>query len=189
MEPSPSDPCPLYLHFVDGFVPHGLFSQLVSKSTSWCSETECAQPPNLYLNGARFVIGTQIIHDLILICKKRFVKILLKHRTEGVAASLSHSAEVARNVRLFMEGTLHDLSLELPCLSGMKYKFCVACPYCLLGDNECENHSQLSCIHEDCLHLLEVKQGQRLICMKGFGDKVLTVRGLEKWFSQSTSQV
>ncbi|RMX46704.1 hypothetical protein pdam_00015683, partial [Pocillopora damicornis] len=32
MEPSSTDPCPLYLIFVHGFVPHGLFLQLVSRS-------------------------------------------------------------------------------------------------------------------------------------------------------------
>lgn len=186
MEPSPSDPCPLYLHFVDGFVPHGLFSQLISKSTSWCSATGCTQPPNLYQNGARFVIGTQSIHNFILICKKRFIKMLLKHRTQEDAASMSHSAEVARSVRLFVEGTLQDLSQELPYLSGLRYEFCVACPYCLQEDNECDNHGQPSCAHEDCLHLLEIKEGKRLLCMKGFGDDVLTVRGLEKWFPRSS---
>jgi len=29
MKTSENDPCPLYLHFLDGFVPHGLFAQLV----------------------------------------------------------------------------------------------------------------------------------------------------------------
>ena len=32
------DPCPLVLHFLDGFVPHGLFPQLVSKFIHWCSK-------------------------------------------------------------------------------------------------------------------------------------------------------
>ena len=78
IEPSSFDPCPLYLHFVDGFVPHGLFSQLISKSSSWCSATGCTQPPNLYQNGARFIIRAQSVHSFILICKKRFIKMLLK---------------------------------------------------------------------------------------------------------------
>ena len=34
MEPSSTDPCPLYLQFVDGFVPRGFFSQFVSRSIS-----------------------------------------------------------------------------------------------------------------------------------------------------------
>ncbi|KAJ7370513.1 hypothetical protein OS493_031795 [Desmophyllum pertusum] len=55
MEPSPTDPCPLYLHFVDGFVPHGLFPQLVARSIRWCGETwPMEHPPTLYQNGARF---------------------------------------------------------------------------------------------------------------------------------------
>lgn len=189
MEPSLTDPCSLYLHFVDGFVPHGLFSQLVSRFTSWCSKTGCTQPPNLYLNGARFVIGRQVIHDLILICRRRFIKISLKCRTQDEAVSTSQSAEMAITVRLFVDDTLKDLSQELLYLRGLQYELCVACPYCLQGDQQCANHNQTSCSHENCFHLLEIKQGEPLICMKGFCDKVLTVSGLEKWFSWKTSQV
>ncbi|KAJ7384884.1 hypothetical protein OS493_019564, partial [Desmophyllum pertusum] len=189
MEPSPTDPCPLYLHFaVDGFVPHGLFSRLVSRSTSWCSDIGSTQPPKLYRNGARFVIGRQIIHHMIMICKKRFIKIFLKQISQDEAVSVSTSAEVAQSVRLFVEGTLQDLSQELPYLSGLQFKFCVACPYCLQESHECANHSQPSCAHEDCLHFLEIKEGEPLICMKNVCDKLLPVRGLEKWFSQTKSQ-
>ena len=44
MVPSSSDPCPLYVYFVTGFVPHGLFTRLVSRLVRWCSETGPAQP-------------------------------------------------------------------------------------------------------------------------------------------------
>ena len=189
MEPSPTDPCPLYLHFVDGFVPHGLFSQFVSRSIVWCSEIGSTRPPNLYQNGAWFVIGRHIIHDMILICKKRFIKISLKQRSQDDGVSATKSPETAIRVRLFVEDTLQDLSQALPYLSGLQYKFCVACPYCLQKRNECANHSQTSCKHEDCLHLLEIKQEERLVCMKSICDKVLSVPGLEKWFSPRTSQV
>ena len=56
LEPSPSDPCPLYLHFAGGFVPHGLFTQLVSRFISWCCKTWETTPPSLYRNGAWFVV-------------------------------------------------------------------------------------------------------------------------------------
>lgn len=183
------DPCPLYLRFLVGFVPHGLFPQLVSRTISWCSKTGPTQSPNLYLNGAWFVIGRQVIHDLILICQKSFIKIVLKHRRQDEVVSMSALAEIARSVRLFMESTLQDLSHELPYLNGLQYEFCVACPYCPEGGQQCVNHSQFSCKHDDCLHLLEIKQGERLVCMKSVCDKVLTVPGLEKWFSQKTNQV
>ncbi|KAJ7315646.1 hypothetical protein OS493_038479 [Desmophyllum pertusum] len=58
MEPSPTDPCPLYLHFVvDGFVPHGLFSRLVSRSTSWCSEKGSTQPQTCTKMGLGLLSG------------------------------------------------------------------------------------------------------------------------------------
>ncbi|KAJ7358682.1 hypothetical protein OS493_022117 [Desmophyllum pertusum] len=187
--PSSHDPCPMYVHFVVGFVPHGLFSQLVSRAISWCSKTGPTQPPNLYLNGAWFVIGSQVIHDFILICKKSFIKIVLKLRNQDEAVLMSTLADAARSVRLFVEGTLQDLSQELPGLNGLRYKLCVTCPYCLQESHKCANHNQPSCAHEDCLHFLEMKHGERLICKRRFCDKLLTVRGLEKWFPQRTSQV
>ena len=189
MEPSSTDPCPLYLHFVDGFVPHGFFSQFVSRSISWCSKIGSVQPPNLYRDGAWFVVGRHIIYDMILICKKKFIKISLKQRTEEEAVPVSTLPETARSVRLFVEDTLQDLLQQFQYLGGLLYDFCVACPYCLQGSQECINHSQLLCTHEDCLHLLEIKEGERLICMKSVSDKVLTVRGVEKWYPQRTSQV
>ena len=186
MEPSPTDPCPLYLHFVDGFVPHGFFSQFVSRSISWCSKIGSVQPPNLYRDGAWFVVGRKQIHDMIFICTKEFIKITLKKRTEDEAISISTSSETARSVRLFVEGTLRDLLQQFQYLGNLRYRFCVACPYCLEGSKECINHSQTLCTHEDCFHLLEIKEGERLICMKRFSDKVVTVAGLEKWYSQGT---
>ncbi len=189
MEPSTTDPCSLYLHFVDGVVPHGLFTQLVSKSISWCSENGCIQPPNLYQNGAWFVIGKQIIHDLVLTSKMRFIKIVVRQRTQSHQVSRDKSVEVATLVRKFLESTLQELSQELSYLSGLQYQFCVACPYCLQGSRKCSKHCQISCTHEECLHFLEIKPGQQLICMEDLCDKVYSVHGMEKWFSESVSQV
>ena len=81
MVPSSSDPCPLHVYFVTGFVPHGLFTRLVSRLVRWCSEAGPAQPPTLYQNGAWFVIGRKIIYDLVLICKKQFIKFFVKQKT------------------------------------------------------------------------------------------------------------
>ena len=189
VQPSPSDPCPLYVHFVDGFVPHGLFTQLVSRSISWCSTVGPTQYPKLYQNGAWFAIGRQIIHHLILICKKRFIKIVLKQRSHSQQVSDDFSTKVAAQVREFVEGCLHDLSQVLSYLRGLEYQLCVACPYCQQGSHNCTNHRQTACTHEDCLHLLEIKRGESLICMETFCDTELTVLGQEKWFSQRTSQV
>ena len=189
LEPSPTDPCPLYLHFVDGFVPHGFFSQFVSRSISWCSKIGSVQPPNLYRDGAWFVLSQKIIHDMILICKRKLIKISLKQRTEEAAVPVSTSPETARSVRSFVEDILQDLLKQFQYLGNLRYEFCVACPYCVQGRQVCANHSQTSCTHEDCLHLLEIKQGGRLICMKSFSDMVLTVRGMEKWYPQRTNQV
>ena len=93
----------------------------------------------------------------------------------------SNLAEVARSVRLFMESILEQMSREFPYLSRMQHEFCVECPYCQQGGRKCTNHNQLSCTEEECIHLLELRQGQDLICMESMSNKVLTVPGQEKW--------
>ena len=184
MEPSSTDPCPLYLHFQEGFVPHGLFTRLVSKSVAWCGANGSSQPPKLYQNGAWFILEERVIHDMIMICKKKFIKILLRQRIKKnvVAVSNSTLVEVARSVRLFMESTLEKMSQEFPYLSRMQHEFCVECPYCQQSGRKCVNHNQVSCGEEDCLHLLELRQGQDFICMESMSNEVLTVPGQEKWF-------
>ena len=192
MKPSPSDPCPLYLHFVHGFVPHGLFLQLVSRSIRWCCKTWPIQDPKLYQNGAWFIIGKQI-HDFVLICKTGFIKIILRQRTQSHQVVGEKSAELATVVREFVEETLQELTKELPYLRGLQYRLCVACPYCHEGTEEpgqaCSDHVKTTCTHEDSFHLLEIKQDQPLICMRKICGKEQTVCSLKKWFLEKTTQV
>ena len=193
MEPSHTDPCPLYLHFVHGFVPHGLFSQLVSQTIRWCcKKTWPMEHPMLYQNGACFFIGKQV-HNFILICKKSFIKIVLRQRMQSHQLSAEKSEELPTLVREFVERTLQTLSQELPYLSGLQYELCVACPYCHQGRDgvgqECSNHGKLSCDDEECFHLLKMKEDQPLICTRKPWGEEHPVHGLEKWFFKRTSQV
>ena len=187
MVPSSSDPCPLYVYFVTGSVPHGLFTRLVSRLVRWCSKAGPAQPPTLYQNGAWFVIGRKIIHDLVLICKKQFIKFFVKQKTQRQKISVEDTCEVAVQVHEFVEATLQTLSHDLLYLRGVQYEIRVACPYCQL--EMCSGHNQMGCTHDDCLHLLELKQGDPLICKKKPSEELLTVRGQGKWFSQVPSEV
>ena len=184
MEPSPSDPCSLHVRFPGGFVPHGLFSQLVSRCTRWCFESGFMQPPNLFDGACRFFIGKELIHQLILVCKKRFIKIVLKQTKPHLDASSTEIEKVAGLVSRFLEDTLHNFTQELPWLSNLRYEMCVACPYCPKKEDECPNHGQVSCTHEDCLCLLNILPGGKLgLCSNSFCDEVLTLPSLEKWFS------
>ena len=187
MVPSSSDPCPLYVYFVTGSVPHGLFTRLVSRLVRWCSEAGPAQPPTLYQNGAWFVIGRKIIYDLVLICKKQFIKFFVKQKKQCQKISVKDTSGVAVQVREFVEATLQTLSHDLLYLRGVQYEIRVACPYCQL--EKCSGHNQMGCTHDGCLHLLELKQGDPLICKKKPSEELLTVRGQGKWFSQVPSEV
>ncbi|CAH3176627.1 unnamed protein product [Porites evermanni] len=185
MAPSRLDPCPLFVYFVSGSVPHGLFTRLVSRSVRWCSEAGPTQPPTLYQNGAWFVIGKQTFHDFVFICKKQFIKFFIKQRNQLQQISVDGTSEVAVHVREFVEATLQTLSRDLY-KGGLQYHIRVACPYC--QREKCSRHDQIACSHEDCLHLLELRQGDPLICKKKPAEEVLTVTGQQKWFSQIESK-
>ena len=174
IKPSKSDPCSLYVHFLNGFVPHGLFSQFLSRCISWCSKHGIKQAPQLYNNGARLFIGVQAIFDLVLICRKRFIKVILKRRkpTSPEPSSTTTSSKMAVEVRTFIEKTLESLSRDLSWLRNLRYELSVACPHC-----------------DDCLNLLQVCPGEELICRKSFSDEAIKVHGLEKWFQVENSQV
>ena len=181
IKPSDHDPCPLYISFLDGFVPHGLFPQLLSRCIRWCSERGPKQAPNLYYNGARLFIGKQTIYNLILICKKRFIKIILKQEKPSPAPLLPPAAKMVCEVPVFLEDTLQDLSRELSWLCNLRYELCVACTNCLERNEECVKHRSISCSHEDCLHLVPVLPEEQLICSKSFSNVTFKVPGLEKW--------
>ena len=184
IQPSQSDPCPLYLHFLDGFVPHGLFSQLVSRCISFCSEHGLKQPPQLYNNGARLFLGMQTTFDLFLICRKRFIKVILKKINPSSArlTTTATTAKMAGEVRAFLEDTLQSLSRDLSWLRNLRYKVCVACTYCLQSGDQCTKHKSVCCSSDDCLHLLEVLPGEDLICPYSFCGEAIKVEGKEMWF-------
>ncbi|PFX16502.1 OTU domain-containing protein [Stylophora pistillata] len=191
MKPSSADPCPLYLHFVHGFVPHGLFLQLVSQSIRWCSRTWPTHQPTLYENGAWFIIGKDI-HDFVLICNTGFVKVILREKKQSHQVVGQDTAELATVVREFLKDTLQKLSQELPYLRGLEYRLCVACPYCYQVKEEplraCSDHMKTACTHEDCFHLIDANEGKPAICTRELWDEVRTFCGLEKWFVRRKGQ-
>ena len=183
------DPCPLVLHFLDGFVPHGLFPQLVSKFIHWSSENGFKKAPRLFNNGARFFIGKQITFDLILICRKRFIKIVLRRRNPSSSNPLSMNAsdKIAIEVRNFIETTLDGFSRDLSYLSNLRYELSVVCTHCL--QSKCSPYRSMSCCQDDCLHLLRVSPGEELICGLSCSNESVKVPGWQKWFEVPHSQV
>ncbi|XP_015749617.1 PREDICTED: uncharacterized protein LOC107329442 [Acropora digitifera] len=187
IKPSEGDSCPLVLHFLDGFVPHGLFPQLVSKFIHWCSKNGLKETPQLFNNGARLFIGKQITFDLILICRKRFIKIVLKTRNPSSCKSQSINAsnKMAIEVRNFIERTLDGFSRDLSWLRNLRYEPSVVCTHC--QQRECDLHKKTSCDQDDCLHLLRVRPGEELICLKNFCDEAVSP-GWKMWFEVPHTQ-
>ena len=134
-KPSDCDPCLLYVNFTEGFVPYGLFSQLLSRCIVWCSESGFPEEPKLHDCGAKFRIGNPAIYSLVLICRKRSIKVLLTEIKLSSGSSHTASKELKPwEVRVFLQKTLASLS-ELPWLRSLQYDWCVACTVC-----ECAKH-------------------------------------------------
>ena len=189
IKPSECDPCPLILNFLDGFVPHGLFPQLMSKFIDWGSKNGLKETPELFNNGARLLIKKQITFALILICRKRFIKIVLKTMNPSSCKSLSMNAsnKMAIVVRNFIEITLDDFSRDFSWLSNLRYELSVVCTHC--QQRESDLHKKTSCDQDDCLHLLQVWRGKELICSKNLSYETDPAPGWEKWFEVARSQV
>ena len=161
----------------------------MSKFIHWCSENGLKGTPQLFNNGARLFIGKQITFALILICRKRLIKIVLKRRNPSSSEHLSMNApnKIAIEVRTFIQETLDGFSRDFSWLSNLRYELSVVCTHCL--QSICSLHGLMSCCQDDCLHLLRVGPGEELICPKNFCDETVKVPGWKKWFELSHSQV
>lgn len=186
IKPALTDPCPLYLQFPSGFVPHGLFTQLVSRCTRWCSKIEFKGSPSLFDGVARFtLVSKDFAHQLICIRQKSFIKFVLRHlkTRQCQEAPVIEIEEMASLVWRFLKHTMTSLMNEWPYLTSLEYHWCVACADCSGENGICDSHGKVACRQEDCLCLLKILQeGQMDNCAKSFDNKPTNVPGLEKWF-------
>ena len=168
----------LQIHVHCTFILNGVLSLTVFFASSchgacarWYSESGFKETPDFFDGAVRFFIGKKSFHQFILLCRKRFIKIILtqpkgSHR-EVNQASFAETNEVALLVRKFLEETLQTLIRELLWLRNLKCDWCVACPGCLRHEQVCSIHEQKCCTHEDCLCLLKVEGGYRGTVKKG----------------------
>ena len=188
-EPSPGDPCPLYLDFQGmGYVPHGLYLQLVSRCIKWCSTSGFKEPPELYDGTSLFFIGKDLSHCMILECKKRFIKIVLRQikRNDGSSCEPVSAKEVPILVRTFLIEMMQNLPETLLWLKNVAYELCVKCPYCLKVEKPCDNHGKFPCYDESCLCLKTVApDGSYRYCSKSNFDEI-PLPELKRWFSSSS---
>ena len=197
LEPRDGDPCVLYVDFEYGFVPHGLFPQVVSRLIPWCSKFGCNKDKlKLYCNAVRCILGSGDQFDLALCCSKRFIKVVLRsskpERSTQVKSVMDASIPI--QVRSFLEETLLVLKGECCWLGNMEYKLSVMCAACAAPDKLRQQHGVVSCLDDDSLHLVQVTSGccptEQLACLKMFGDDArFTVSGLNLWYSEESPKV
>ena len=132
------------------------------------------------------------VFELVLICRKRFIKVVLRSPQQTGSSLTAASTEMASEVRTFLEATLEALTSELSWLRNLQCADLwpwVACSHCLQSDDQCTEHNSVSCSHDDCLHLLKVDLKEGLSCEKNFSGELVKVNGLEKWFEACKAQV
>ena len=176
IQPLPTGPCALYVNFDDGFVPHGLYSLLVSRFIKWCSEEGSPKEPNLYLNAARYFIGTTSDYQLVLRCHKHFIKVVLTCRPMEEPCFY----EPAVSIRKFIESSLEQIPRECRCYRSLRYHLAVLCSLC---QSSCENHKKVACRNDACIHLLRVEgpNREKLLCKRK--NDWPKVKNLEVWYS------
>jgi hypothetical protein len=177
VEPSLSDPCALYFHFLDGFIPHGLYNHIVSKLIAWCSFKRYTHKPKLYRSVSHHFIGGSGQYELLLICRKRFVKVVLR----SLPTKQPLDIQPAFLVRDFLENCLKEITDQCYWYRSLLYEISVLCPPC--SEKKCPKHDCDTCRDDDCLHLLSVTNDRELVCTESLGkDAKPEVPGLEEWY-------
>ena len=181
LDTGPTGICPLFINFPDGFLPHGLFPQLVSRVISACPALGCKDEPNLFQNLVRFILDD---NDLFLICKQSFIQVILQKKETDPATADEPDISLAARVREHLESILRNLSRDFACLRNMCYEFCVACPSCSDPNKKCSKHKVQACPLVECIHFLPIPNEGKLICNKSFGARSrveVKIPGLEEW--------
>lgn len=195
LSPQDSDPCSLIFNFGNGFVPHGLFPQLVTHLIALSPKLECTKDPKLYCNAAHFFLGKKNQFDLVLLCSKRCIKLVFKgYDTDSEQVVGNH---LAIQVRTLIEQQLESLCKQWHWLGNVHYDICVSCSACLSSTTQCKRHKSASCSDQDCMHLLPISSvavepdtGTLFTCPEQVGEHSrFTLTNLHKWYSSSTSEV
>ena len=183
--PGDFDPCPLLFKFLDGFVPHGLFPQLVSRLVSRCPELECFECPKLFYNGVRLGLGRQNQFDLVLLCSKHYIKLVWRSYGSSLSNDVRENETVsAIQVRALVEDELTSLCQQWQWLGNARYEVCVPCLPC----GEFAGREK-----DSSFHMIPVRADdprKLLTCSRVFGDRSrFKLPGLDKWYINMPLQV
>ena len=128
LTPQDSDPCSLIFNFCNGFVPHGLFPQLVSHLITLFPKLGCTKDPKLYSNGAHFFLGKNSQFDLVLLCSKHYIELVFKGY--GTDSDQVAGNSLAVQVRTLIEQELERLCKQWHWLGNVHYDVCISCSTC-----------------------------------------------------------
>ena len=185
--PQEDDPCPLFIRFRDGFVPHGVFTQVVARLIKWCCEHGCTKRPNLFRGAARFILGDSNQYDLVLLCCKMTIKVTLV--TVNPAENDHKPDLLPVQVRCCLEEILKKLTHDCCWLGNMSYDFCITCSSCAEEKSPSTSPVDSSTTNDECFHFLPLYAGTPCVCTKSFGMKSRIVPpGVENWFTVSKGE-
>ncbi|KXJ13106.1 Caspase-8 [Exaiptasia diaphana] len=179
-QPSSDEPCPLYIRFEDGFIPHGLYFQLICQ---WCSLYGSQKRPNLFpiepklfRNAAKFVLDNNSKVIMTVVCCKSNIKVCL-HSNREDKTGVDFKAVEIRNL---IEESLDSLTEKCPWYQGLQYDLCIRCPLCAVNaTDKAEGHPFRD---DNCLH--PATDGKEFCCKEKL--EWPEVSGLHHWFSRQT---
>ena len=168
----------LYVKFISGRVPPGLFPRLVLQYFQWSNE-ECKSEmiPQLFQNFAIFHVHPDQGTAVSFLCRSSFIEVSLhsgnndpKPTTDFNSGNcdVTTSRLICSKLRLMLEG----MRQEFFWLKNMKYEMCVRCQVCSPSGtvSYCHTHNMPGCSQDECLHFVsdsELKECQRFfICTR-----------------------
>ncbi|KXJ07838.1 E3 ubiquitin-protein ligase DZIP3 [Exaiptasia diaphana] len=179
--PSSGEPCPLYIRFKDGFIPHGLYFQLICR---WCSIYGSQERPNLFprepklfRNAAKFVLDNNSKLIMTVVCCKSTIKVCL-HSNHENKTGVDFKAVEIRNL---IQESLDRLTEKCPWYKSLQYELCIRCPLCAVnatGKVEGQPFGDDNCLHP-------ATDDEEFYCEEK--DEWSEVLGLHHWFSRRNS--
>lgn len=182
--PSTNEPCPLYVRFQDGFIPHGLYFQLICKWCSMCGSQQQQElfqkEPKLFRNAAKFVLDNNFKVIMTVVCCKSTIKVCLHSQCEDKTNVDFKAAEIKNLIR----ESLDSMREKCTWYRGLKYELCARCPLCADGTTKDNKVERRPFADDDCLHPLETKNDQEMYCKEEM--EWSEVPGLKYWNSKPT---
>ena len=186
---------PIFIRFVDGYVPMGFFQRLVVSFARRCIELFSKKhQPMLYRNMVRYYVEKNSI-----VLSERSCTVMaavLGVNAEKDAQNEQNLDQLFYTVKEQLKFTVEEMRTEFLWMRGMKWEFCFRCSKCWKSSEKpCDQHQKAGCGQDECSHFLSVEEVDELLdeplrCTRcPAGDSVVSRHPFSPWFGVMDSHV